>query len=150
MYGSSGTPTWTTTWRPSGTLARCSIVRPGRLIRAEPIVRCRSDAAPRAGRARAPRSLSTALGPARHRPARRLVHHAEDPLDLAARPLVGLHRPLPRTGAESGGRPARAAARPAGGGNPGRLGRDACCGRADPVALHPHPPRPGPQLLAPP
>src|SRR5438105_1247073 len=46
MYGSSGTPTWTVTWRPSGNVATCSIVRPRRLTGRNATVRSPRDADP--------------------------------------------------------------------------------------------------------
>src|SRR5215210_5828475 len=45
MYGSSGTPTCTTTLRPSGSVAFRSMVRPRRLMRTKSIVRRARDAA---------------------------------------------------------------------------------------------------------
>src|SRR3954463_6435678 len=45
MYGSSGTPTWTTTTRPSGRVADCSTVRPRSDTAPQSTVRASRDAA---------------------------------------------------------------------------------------------------------
>src|SRR5436190_9097823 len=181
MYGSSGTPTWTMTFRPSGSLALCSTVLPRRLTTtnlsskqpqrglarcvsvisglsgdagkarvlllagfASEVIRRSRDAATRAGGARTRRLLSAANDPDCHRDPRRLVHHPEGPLDLPPRPLLGLHRALPRARAQSGGQPRRAPfRRPARRRHGSRLDRNANRARPDRLAVHPDPLRPG-------